>query len=180
MNVLISGGSKNGKTSFAQNIAVKISNGGKKFYVATMVPYDDEDRVRIANHISDRAGMGLETLEISTDISRCINDGRKGTFLIDSVTALLVNEMFSGSHDGKADKNAVSRCIVGLLSVADKTENAVFVTDYIFSDAIRYDRFTESYRESLAAINCALAKACDTVIELCAGNVIYHKGGCEL
>ena len=61
--------------------------------------------------------------------------------------------------------------------IADNSANAVFVTDYIYSDAARYDAFTEGYRAALASIDRALAARCDTVIELCAGNVIIHKGG---
>ncbi|MBQ6053472.1 MAG: bifunctional adenosylcobinamide kinase/adenosylcobinamide-phosphate guanylyltransferase [Clostridia bacterium] len=179
MNVLISGGCKNGKTSFAQDIAVKLSAGGKRYYVATMIPYDEEDRKRIDLHIKDRANMGFTTLEIGRDISSCLY-GTNGTFLVDSVTALLLNEMFPSSHSGEADENAVKRCIEGLLKITEKAENAVFVTDYIYSDAIRYDSFTQNYRKSLAAIDKKLAEVCNTVIELCAGNVIFHKGGIVL
>ena len=177
MNVLISGGSKNGKTSFAEDIAVKISGESDRFYVATMIPYDDEDRARIKKHVIDRAGKGFETLEVGTDIARCLDAGRGGTFLIDSVTALLLNEMFSGDHGGDADPGAAERCRAGLLTVAREAKNAVFVADYIFSDAFRYDDFTEKYRKDLAMLERAVAAVCDTVIELCAGNVIYHKGG---
>ena len=179
MNILISGGSKNGKTSFAEDVSVKISGGGARYYVATMIPYDDEDRERIDKHIAERAGKGFETLEYGTEIERCA-DGHSGTFLIDSVTALLVNEMFSGEHGGDADTNAVDRCERSLLELTARAENAVFVTDYIFSDAMRYDEFTENYRKALAALDRSLAEVCDVVIELCAGNVIFHKGGIDL
>ena len=178
MNVLISGGCKNGKTSFAQDIAVKLSPEGNRYYVATMIPYDGEDRERIARHIEDRAGMGFVTLEVPRDIASCLTSAKPdATFLMDSVTALLLNELFPESHNGKADSGAVDRCRDGLLKLAEGAKNAVFVTDYIYSDAIRYDEFTENYRASLAALDCALAEVCDTVIELCAGNVIFHKGG---
>ena len=72
MNVLISGGCKNGKTSFAQDIAVELSRGGNRYYAATMIPYDGEDRNRIARHIEDRAEMGFETLEVPRDIASCL------------------------------------------------------------------------------------------------------------
>ena len=49
--------------------------------------------------------------------------------------------------------------------VAARAGNAVFVSDYLYSDAARYDSFTENYRRSLAAIDRALAEACDTVVE---------------
>ena len=181
MNVLISGGCKNGKTAFAQDVAVKLSKNGKQYYVATMLPYDDEDRARIARHIDERAGMGFQTLEQPRNISDCLcaaNSG--GTFLIDSVTALLVNEMYPDMQMDGADPSATERCRAGLLKITKEAGNAVFVSDYIYSDALRYDAFTENYRASLAMLDRALAQACDTVIELSAGNVIFHKGGIDL
>ena len=181
MNVLISGGCKNGKTGFAQDMAVRLSGNGKRYYVATMIPCDDEDRARISRHIEERSGMGFETLECSRDIAACMNGAESdATFLIDSVTALLVNEMYPDPHMEQADPNAAFRCRNGLLRVAREAKNAVFVSDYIYSDAIRYDSFTETYRASLALLDRALAEVCDTVIELCAGNVVCHKGGSDL
>lgn len=180
MNVLISGGAKNGKTGFAQDIAVRLSADGRRWYVATMIPYDDEDRKRIKKHIDDRAGMGFITIEAGKNVGSVFEKaGGNGTFLVDSVTALLMNEMFS-THGGEADPEAVGRCISGLNEILNKAGNAVFVTDYIYSDAFRYDEFTENYRASLARLDRYLAEKCDTVIELCAGSVIFHKGGLEL
>ena len=178
MNVLISGGTKNGKTGFAQETALRLSRGGRHFYVATMIPYDEEDRARIARHIDDRAGLGFETLEVPRDIASCLADGgADATYLVDSVTALLLNEMYPASFDAEADPQAAERCREGLLKLAAGAENAVFVTDYLYSDAVRYDGFTEKYRADLASLDRALAAVCDTVIELCAGNCIFHKGG---
>ena len=181
MNILISGGCKNGKSGFAQRLAVKLSPEGKRYYVATMIPYDDEDRKRIALHIADRAELGFGTLETGRDIATVLEKGgRDATYLVDSVTALLLNEMFPDMHSGAADQNAAKRCANGLLKIAKDAKNAVFVTDYIYSDAARYDEFTESYRSSLAYIDKVLAGECDTVIELCAGNVSFIKGGINL
>ena len=181
MNVFISGGCKNGKTGLAQNIAVRLSAGGRRYYVATMRPCDDEDRARITRHIEDRAGMGFETLEHPRDISGCLQAAEPdATFLIDSVTALLVNEIFPDIRTQGADPEAAERCREGLLKIAETAENAVFVSDHIYSDAERYDAFTENYRASLALLDRALAGICDTVIELCAGNLIFHKGGIDL
>ncbi len=178
MNVLISGGSKNGKTAFAQDVALRLAAGGRRFYVATMIPYDDEDRARIARHIAEREGLGFGTLEVPRDIASCLTlGGADATYLVDSVTALLLGEMYPGSFDAEADPQAAERCREGLLKLAAEVENAVFVTDYIYSDAVRYDAFTERYRADLASLDRALAAVCGTVIELCAGIPIFHKGG---
>ena len=37
MIVFVSGGAKNGKSSFAQSLAVKLARGGKRYYLATMM-----------------------------------------------------------------------------------------------------------------------------------------------
>ena len=174
MKILLSGGCKNGKTALALTLAERLSHSGRRYYVAAMIPCDEEDRVRIEKHIAEREGRGFVTLEVGRDIASCLQR-ENGLYLIDSMTALLANEMFS--QDGEIDPNAQERCKQGLLTVARQTENAVFVTDDLFSDAIRYDAVTEAYRRSLAALNRALAEECDTVIELCAGQPVIHKGG---
>ncbi|MBQ7661409.1 MAG: bifunctional adenosylcobinamide kinase/adenosylcobinamide-phosphate guanylyltransferase [Clostridia bacterium] len=179
MNILISGGCKNGKTAFAEDIAVRLSAAGDRYYVATMVPFDGEDRARIARHIAERADKGFQTIEQGRDIAGCLTRAnRGGTFLIDSTTALLVNEMFPFA--GKSvDDGAANRCIAGLCEIAKTAKNAVFVTDYLYADAARYDASTENFRAALAAVDRALAAVCDTVVELCVTNVICHKGGLD-
>ena len=38
MTIFLSGGAKNGKSTLAQELAVKLSGAGKRYYVATMIP----------------------------------------------------------------------------------------------------------------------------------------------
>ena len=54
MKILISGGAKNGKSTLAQEAAVRLADGGPLYYVATMIPSDAEDRERIRKHIENR------------------------------------------------------------------------------------------------------------------------------
>lgn len=177
MKVFLSGGGKSGKSAFAQQVALRLARGGRRYYVATMIPCDGEDRARVARHVADRAGMGFETLELGRGIEQCLALAAPGaTVLVDSVTALLLNETYPDGHDAAPDPDAARRCAGGLLKVAEGVGNAVFVSDYIYSDALCYDGLTEKFRADLACIDKALAGACDTVMELCAGKVIVHKG----
>jgi len=181
MNVLISGGAKNGKSSYAQDLAVALSKGGKHYYVATMIPADDEDRERIRLHLLDREGMGFETIECGRNILNCLDVADPGgTFLLDSATALLLNELFPDPMSAEMDVDAAYRCAEELVEFSGKVSNAVIVSDYIYSDAARYDEVTETYRRCLARIDGLLAKKCDVVIEFSCGNVIVHKGVLEL
>ena len=51
MTFLISGGAKNGKSGMAQDLAVELAAGGTHYYLATMIPVDEEDRERIRRAI---------------------------------------------------------------------------------------------------------------------------------
>ena len=175
MTVFISGGAKNGKSSLAQDLAVQLANGGLRYYVATMIPVDEEDRDRIRRHVADRDGLGFETVECGRHILSCLDRvDRNGSFLLDSATALLMNEMF---HDGTVDEQAGERCARELAAFVRSVKNAVIVSDGIYSDAARYDEITELYRKGLAHVDRTLARVCDTVIEMTAGQPIIYKGG---
>ena len=177
MIVFVSGGAKNGKSGFAQNLAVKLADGGKRYYVATMIPVDEEDRERIRRHVADRAGLGFETIECGGDILSCLNYDKNGSFLLDSVTALLQNVMFPIEKSYEMDLQAAKTCAQDVVRFAKSVANAVIVSDYIYSDARRYDESTECYRRCLANIDRLLAQVSDTVIEVSAGQLIFHKGG---
>ena len=218
MNILISGGAKNGKSYYAQTIARQMATGGQPaqgqpaqgqpaenqhlplYYVATMIPHDEEDHARIRRHIEERAGWGFETLEQGTDLTALLRGPAgnphaptaatpdpagsphaptaaapdpAGVFLLDSVTALLSNEMFR--PDGTIDHQAAERVAKDCAEFARATGNTVFVSDYIYSDAEKYDTITEEYRQGLALIDRTLAQVCDRVIEVSAGVIEEWK-----
>ena len=106
MNIFISCGCKNGKSYPAQELARDMAEelNVPLYYLATMIPVDDEDRARIQRHLREREGWGFETIEQGRNCCDCLKPGAltadgkpvdpKGVFLFDSVTALLSNEMF--------------------------------------------------------------------------------------
>ena len=181
MNVFISGGAKCGKSSLAQNLTVGLSEGGKRYYVATMISSGKEDDERIRRHIADRDGMGFETVECFKNILDCLDAAdADGAFLVDSVTALLQNALFPAEKNYELDLEAAKRCCEELVKFAGRVRHAVFVSDYIYSDAEKYSETTERYRKCLADIDRRLAKVCDTVVEVSAGQYIVHKGELRL
>lgn len=183
MNILISGGCKNGKSYHAQELARDMAREKNVplYYLATMIPHDDEDDARIVRHLAEREGWGFETIEQGVEICRALKghtvSGRpvdpKGVFLLDSVTALLSNEMFPAG--GAMDLNCGLRLASELTDFAARTGNTVFVSDYIYSDAHKFDDFTENYRQTLAMLDRTLAKACDQVIEVSYGFKYTYK-----
>lgn len=176
MHTFISGGCKNGKSWYAQRIAQ--AAGKPLYYVATMISTGDEDDRRIARHLADRDGWGFETIECGRNILSCLeNADPEGSFLLDSVTALLSNEMFAPEG---FDVNAAQRVADDLEEFVRATKNAVIVSDYIYGDAAEFDEWTENYRRGLALIDRRLAACCECVLEFSAGNAICHKGVCPI
>ncbi len=174
MTIFISGGAKCGKSSIAQNIAVKLAGGGGLYYVATMIPSGKEDDERIRRHLADRAGMGFETVECFRSISSIAD--KAGTFLVDNITSLMQNALFPPETGYEMDIQSAQRCTEELVTFAQNVRHAVFVSDYIYSDAERYSESTEAYRKCLADADRKLVKCCDVVIEVTAGIPIIHKG----
>ena len=178
MKIFVSGGCKNGKSSFAQRLAKAQqarSGTSRLYYIATMRPVDAEDEERILRHRRERDGLGFLLFEQPVAIESILDTcDHNASFLLDSLTALLANEMFL--RDGGVNEQAAEKIVGGLLRIMDSLENIVIVSDYIYSDAIAYDPLTEKYRKALALIDRAAAENCDVVLEIAYGNAIVHKG----
>ena len=199
MIALVVGGAKSGKSMFAQDLAKSLNESfkidlkedldmslhrsldnsfkkksGNLYYVATMNPYDLEDLKRIENHLKEREGYGFNTIEETIDMGKVSKLVQKNdTVLIDSVTSLVTNYMFQGKDFFKEVSDDI---LSGILEIINVAGDVVIVSDYLFSDSIQYDCYTESFRKEIGIINRKLAELADIVIECSYGNIIYHKG----
>lgn len=180
MNIYISGGCKNGKSELAENMAIKLAKENQLplYYVATMIPKDQEDLRRVEIHRKSRKNKGFETLEIKRpeefiQLSENFHVSLPGVFLIDSVTALLENTIFDEEYN--VDEHAWVKITENLSEFMKEAGHVVFVSDFVFSDGALYDQVTESYRENLAMCDQRLAAGCDRVCEVSFGCIIDYK-----
>lgn len=200
MKILISGGAKNGKSMYAQKIAkaMSVEYNVPLYYVATMEPTDKEDENRIKRHVQDRAGWGFTTIEEPRKLINVFNEqdkgfvaeannadnvdikymgkkvvNPKGVFLVDSLTALLGNNMFGKNGSMKLDCfDDVRDDIYTFSTIAS---NIVMVSDSIGCDGIIFDQITEVYRKSLARLEREIASYYDSVTEVSVGQIIEFK-----
>ena len=176
MKIFISGGAKNGKSTYAQRLAKVQSADVPLYYVATMKSADSEDDERIARHRAERDGWGFTTIEQPVNIEKILEQcDHGGSFILDSLTALLANEMFP-PPDCNLNEKAADKIKEGLSQILSNLNNIVVVSDYIYSDAMLYDPLTEKYRRFLAQIDRMAAENCDIVLEAAYANIIIHKG----
>jgi adenosylcobinamide kinase/adenosylcobinamide-phosphate guanylyltransferase len=96
--VFVIGGCRSGKSSHALQIAEDMP-GGRKFYIATCVPQDDEMRQRVAKHQRERSQTWVtieEPLGLPQDISQ--NSPKADVLLVDCLTLWLSNLLME-THD---------------------------------------------------------------------------------
>lgn len=196
MNILISGGCKNGKSSYAQNLAVKlaektpeipenkVANPPSLIYFATMIPHDSEDDERIQKHREDRKNLGFSTVEFGKSISEAAKKLEPGSVvLFDSLTALVANEMFDGRTDFDSleteEETILQKLQDELKILMAQVSSVIFVTDTIFNDGKIYDKTTELYRKILAKTEQFVAKNCDRVLEMTSKLKIESKNRAE-
>lgn len=177
MKIFISGGCKNGKSSFAQKLAFNLAqkNGGNPVYFATMIPHDEEDEERIRRHRDERAGLNFDTIEVKNDFSQVAESLEEGrVILLDSFTALLAAQIFEGRGDfsPSAIEDAAAKALEEIQSAVrnlmKKSDSVIFVSDEIYNDG-KYDELTEIYKKSLARLEQLVADECDKIYELSAG-----------
>lgn len=161
---VITGGSGSGKSAYAEEQIVRLGKG-RRIYIATMFPFDEESHQRIARHREMRKEKNFETLECYTDLAGLAIPAHSHV-LLECMSNLVANEMFQEGGAGEKTVSAVLRGIDHLLGQAD---HLVVVTNEIFSDGIHYDETTERYQQVLGAINQALADRADRVTEVVYG-----------
>lgn len=202
MLYVVTGGSGSGKSEYAEKAAVKVFADLKKrradgarqadgapyaglesghlYYVATMQPYDEECRARIARHQRMRSGKGFLTLECPCRAEQLKGEGQD-VFLLEDLSNLLSNEQYleEGRIKGDAEKayrQAEEAILQPLLRLAGQAGCVIVVTNEIFSDGIRYPEETENFCRLLGYLNRELAKRADGVAEVVCSIPLCQKG----
>ena len=171
---LIVGGAASGKSAYAENLSLGL--GGRRVYVATMKPWDEECRTRIARHRARRAGHGFVTLECYRDLVT-LEVPRDANVLLDCLGNLLSNEMYD--HDTNATNVRLLTAdvvIEGVRHLAATCQNLTVVTNEVCLGGTNYEGDTLPYLQALGRINRTLATEADFVCEVAAGLPNVLKG----
>ena len=173
---LIIGGSGSGKSAYAEDYMVSISEDRKKYYIATMQIYDEEGKRKVERHRMLRGGKGFSTIEQPVDIGKAAEkmEAEDRTALLECVSNLTANEMFSGEVPGTEE--AITEKIVGGIAVLNRElTHLVIVSNNVFEDGNVYDKTTMAYIRAMGRINQKLAEMADEVVEVVVGIPIVIK-----
>ncbi|HEX8037177.1 MAG TPA: bifunctional adenosylcobinamide kinase/adenosylcobinamide-phosphate guanylyltransferase, partial [Ktedonobacterales bacterium] len=110
--ILILGGARSGKSSYAESLALRLACGRPIVYVATAEAGDDEMRARIAEHQASRPATWA-TIEAPLNPAAALADSpaatTAGVVLLDCVTLWVSNVLLCTEQDATAASAAAVR-----------------------------------------------------------------------
>jgi len=177
INILITGGARSGKSSYAQALVEK--SGEKVLFVATAEARDDEMQRRIEIHKANRPAFWT-TLETPTDVGKNIREHVKENkiILLDCIT-LLVNAVFNRFGENLDVKKIEAAVIKEIDEIIDSMKNLdrdfIIVTNEVGLGLVPANEAGRFYRDILGKANSMLAAACDEVYLMVAGLPIKVK-----
>ena len=161
--VLVLGGARSGKSAFGLKLAGEIP--GRKRYIATAEPFDDEMADRIARHRAERAAEWV-TIEEPTNIAAVIRETTlDGVMLIDCLTLWLSNQLGRGLDDSEI-LAAVEELAEAL---AETGSSVVAVSNEVGSGIIPDNALARRFRDMAGEVNRRMAEAASEVYLLTAG-----------
>ncbi len=171
MTYLIIGTPDSGKSEKAESLTMELAGEGKKYYIATMIPYGEEGAQRVKRHLERRNGKGFETKEKPVRVQELIDtvsDISKATCLLECMSNLIGNEMHEENNSGMTDEELTDYIIEDVMRLAGEVINLVIVTNS-FEDDESYDDDTRRYVRLVSMVNESLKNSVDRVYELSEG-----------
>jgi adenosylcobinamide kinase/adenosylcobinamide-phosphate guanylyltransferase len=169
--VLVTGGSRSGKTAYSLERAMPFAN---RIYLATAEAIDGEMRDRIARHQKER-GESFQTVEEPLDLAGALKHipEEADVLLIDCMTVWLGNLMH---RNGEQDEPyAEVREFISALK--NPPCNIIIVTNEVGSGIVPLDAMTRTYRDHAGWLNQDIAKVADEVVLVACGLPLVLKGG---
>lgn len=179
MAVLITGGARSGKSSFAERYAAKLADRG--IYIATAAIGDEEMRERIDRHRMQREEDAFrwstieETLKLSEQLrilgsnaDEAIRVGeRPPVVLVDCLTLWLTNTLLAYEHES-ADRleQEVDRLVE---VVASYRHTLLLVTNEVGSGIVPAYPLGRTFRDAAGRMNRKLAEVCDRTFLVVSG-----------
>lgn len=175
--ILVTGGARSGKSSFAESLCIKQNN--KTAYIATSVAFDDEMKNRVKKHQESRP-KEWKTYEIYKDIYSIVEalDKNHDTVIMDCVTLMVNNLMFThgievdeaSSEELNELENYIREQINKLLEAVKKTNlYFVIVTNEIGMGIVPENKLSRIYGDFVGRVNQLIASYSDEVYFVVSG-----------
>ena len=175
--ILVTGGARSGKSSFAEKLALKLGDG-RAAYVATAQIFDDEMNFRVKLHQS-RRGENWQTFEAPFAADEKISEAAKtfDAILFDCVTLYISNFLCAADVDDEKFLYDNLRELIQKLIDAAKTSEAttIFVSNEVGAGIVPENKLARRFRDLSGLANQMLAAEAEKVFLTVAGLAVDVK-----
>lgn len=175
--ILVTGGARSGKSSFAEKLALKIGNE-KAAYIATAQVFDDEMSYRVKVH-KERRGDNWLTFESPFNADKSISFAAENfkAILFDCVTIYVSNFICAADLDDEEEFYKNLRELIQKLIDAALNSDAtiIFVTNEVGGGIVPENKLARRFRDLAGLANQLLAAHADKVFLTVAGIAIDIK-----
>lgn len=168
-HVLVLGGARSGKTSFAERLTLRA--GSRPAYLATAEALDAEMRDRVASHKATR-GQSFTTIEEPVALADTLRRAatRHDVILVDCLTLWITN-LLVANEDVARHVSELGATLVQL-----KTAKIVLVSNEVGLGIVPDNAMARTFRDLAGAAHQRLAEICDDVYFIVAGLPMTLKG----
>ena len=128
MFTLVIGGAASGKSEYAEAHVETLP--GRRLYIATMEPWDEECRARIARHQAARAHKRFTTVECYRNLSQ-LTVPPDSNVLLECLGNLVANERYGRQGGG------VAQAVAGVAHLLRQCRHVTVVTNEVYSSDLR-------------------------------------------
>lgn len=178
MIVLVTGGARSGKSTFAENL---YKDKKDVVYIATSIALDEEMKERIIRHKQTRPDT-WRTFEGYYSLTDAL--GTEKNYLLDCITVLTSNIMFDMTKDldtiPQKIQEEVEEKVYGELysliaAIREKGYNLVMVTNEVGYSLVPENHIGRVFRDIQGRINQKVAALSDEVYLVCCGIPVKIK-----
>jgi len=186
MLMFVTGGVRSGKSSFAEQLALRTAQKHRLslHYIATSVPTDDEMKKRIAIHrrIRDQSPLSWKTWEFPLPNSHVISHfGKEDVVLLDCLTTWIGNVFF---HHFEADDqkrlhdthNVADDVLNTIQAISNHVHTFILVSNELLHDGIMDDSLVFSYKRVIGRLHQEIVKQADKAFLVEEGIALMMKG----
>lgn len=172
--ILITGGERSGKSSYAEKLALSLSE--KPVYLATAHIWDDEFRERVRQH-QLRRGPEWTNIEEGLQLSKHDVSGR--VVVIDCVTLWCTNYFYRNQQRAEQDNDWVNLCLNDIKAEFDKftAQDAtfIFVTNEIGMGGVSANALQRRFTDLQGWVNQYIASKAHEVTLMVSGIPVKIK-----
>jgi adenosylcobinamide kinase/adenosylcobinamide-phosphate guanylyltransferase len=173
---LITGGSRSGKSAFAQGLAEE--QGGTRLFLATCPVTDREMEDRIQRHRKDRQEGNWDTIEETVDVAGQLRSAAGyDIVLIDCLTLWVNNLMYEAAQENAvlSEDLVTEQADHLVLAAREYPGEVIMVTNEVGQGIVPGNKAARQYRDLVGRCNQCVGLAADRVFLVSCGIPVRIK-----